>query len=263
MTLRGIEDKHAALKAQQELSTQERSAATSHFHKKQEQEEANKASAKADVMPLAIQKFTLAHREETEKRRAEIEALKSSGNAQMPAAQSYFTKKAQEEKATATQDAENERLKENPVLTAAGAHFAKIEEQKKAELEELKESPVITHAAGAHFAKIAQEEKERKAEAAKQREGGEKPNLIATDYFARKENEEKMARMESIRIAREAAKQKSVEPLPADYFAKQNEARLEAEKQAVLDGLKDAPIAVRSKSKVLYTQWFDWFIACC
>jgi len=193
MTLRGIEDKHAALKAQQELSTQERSAATSHFHKKQEQEEANKASAKADVMPLAIQKFTLAHREETEKRRAEIEALKSSGNAQMPAAQSYFTKKAQEEKAT--QDAENERLKENPVLTAAGAHFAKIEEQKKAELEELKESPVITHAAGAHFAKIAQEE-------SKQVHGGREKGTAdetASKYLAKLQIEEQ--RLAELQIA--------------------------------------------------------------
>ena len=193
MTLRGIEDKHAALKAQQELSTQERSAATSHFHKKQEQEEANKASAKADVMPLAIQKFTLAHREETEKRRAEIEALKSSGNAQMPAAQSYFTKKAQEEKAK--QDAENERLKENPVLTAAGAHFAKIEEQKKAELDELKENPEPMPAGLAYFTNKAREE-------SKQVHGGREKGTAdetASKYLAKLQIEEQ--RLAELQIA--------------------------------------------------------------
>ena len=204
---------------------------------------------------FAIQKFTIAAREEKEKRRAELEALKTSKNDHMPAAQSYFTEKAKEDKAK--RDAENQRLKENPVMTAAGAHFAKAEEQKKAEAAKVKEAPVVTHAAGEHFNKKAKEEKERIAEAAKQREGRENPNLIATDYFARKEKEEKMAREESIRIAREAAKEKSksVEPLPADYFTKQNEARLEAEKQAALDGLKDAPIAVRSKSNILYSTY--------
>merc|ERR1719223_583349 len=243
MTLRGFEEKEAALKAKQKMSTQQRSAATSHFQKKQEEAANKAASTESNVMPVAIQKFTVAAREEKEKRRAEIEALKTNKNDQMPAAQSYFTEKAKEDKAN--RDAENQRLKENPVMTAAGAHFAKVEEQKKAELEAVKEAPVITHAAGEHFNKKAQEEKERMAEAAKQREGRENPNLIATDYFARKEKEEKMAQEERIRIAREATKEesKAVEPLPADYFTKQNEARLEADKQAALDGLKDAPIA--------------------
>ena len=86
---------------------------------------------------------------------------------------------------------------------------------------------------------------------------------IATLHFATEDTRKEVERIHAVKIAREAAKQKSVEPLPADYFAKQNQARLEAEKQAVLDGLKDAPIAVRSKSKVFYIQWFDWFIACC
>ncbi|EJK49201.1 hypothetical protein THAOC_31948, partial [Thalassiosira oceanica] len=47
--------------------------------------------------PQLAAKFTLADREETEKRRAEIEALKISGNAHMPSAQKYFAKKAQED----------------------------------------------------------------------------------------------------------------------------------------------------------------------
>ncbi|EJK63363.1 hypothetical protein THAOC_15978 [Thalassiosira oceanica] len=162
MTLRGFEEKEAALKAQQEMSTQQRSAATSHFQKKQEEAANKAASTESNVMPVAIQKFTVAAREEKQKRQAEIEALKTNKNDQMPAAQSYFTEKAKEDKAK--RDAENQRLKESPAMTAAGAHFAKVEEQKKAELEKLRENPEPMPAGQAYFTNKAREERNQTVE---------------------------------------------------------------------------------------------------
>ena len=85
---------------------------------------------------------------------------------------------------------------------------------------------------------------------------------IATLHFATEDTRKEVERVKAINMAKQAAKEqaKTFESLPADYFTKQNEARLEAEKQAALDGLKDAPIAVRSKSNILYIQCFDWYL---
>ena len=80
---------------------------------------------------------------------------------------------------------------------------------------------------------------------------------IATLHFATEDTRKEVERVKAINMAKQAAKEqaKTFESLPADYFTKQNEARLEAEKQAALDGLKDAPIAVRSKSNILYSTY--------
>ena len=72
----------------------------------------------------------------------------------MTVAGDHFAKVEEQKKAELKQLKENPRQSFRRQLSAAGAHFAKVEEQKKAEKhDKLKENPRQMSVAGAHFAK--------------------------------------------------------------------------------------------------------------
>merc|ERR1719356_2396634 len=195
-------------------------------------------------MPIAMQKFTMADRERKAAKRASIAEMKENPPPTSAAAD-YFTAKAREEKAA--RDAEIKAMKENPQpTTVAGAHFNEIEKVRKAEMQELIDNPPPMSEAHAYFTAKDKEEKKRMAEVEKAREDKPNPNIVATAHFDRIENEKKMAKMESIRKAREEVLAAGpVESLAIDHFTKENEALAELERRMAVDKLDDAAVATK------------------
>merc|ERR1719356_780601 len=244
-TLLGEEDKKAGRAAQEALSAQERSVAAAYFMRKAAEEKENpKSGGESEVMPIAMQKFTMADRERKAAKRASIAEMKENPPPTSAAAD-YFTAKAREEKAA--RDAEIKAMKENPQpTTVAGAHFNEIEKVRKAEMQELIDNPPPMSEAHAYFTAKDKEEKKRMAEVEKAREDRPNPNIVATAHFDRIENEKKMAKMESIRKAREEVLAAGpVESLAVDHFTKENEALAELERRMAVDKLEDAAVATK------------------
>jgi len=115
MTDKAAQDKAANEEAQRKLSQEEMSSATKHFHaledEKKKASSLSVADSENEIMPAAIQRFTLADRELKAKKKAELDELKSNPEP-LPAAQEFFTNKDREDKAKKA--AELKALKENP-----------------------------------------------------------------------------------------------------------------------------------------------------
>eukprot|EP00581_Thalassiosira_minuscula_P025879 CAMPEP_0184412408 /NCGR_PEP_ID=MMETSP0738-20130409/6417_1 /TAXON_ID=385413 /ORGANISM="Thalassiosira miniscula, Strain CCMP1093" /LENGTH=807 /DNA_ID=CAMNT_0026770893 /DNA_START=45 /DNA_END=2468 /DNA_ORIENTATION=+ len=225
-TLKGEEDRLAHEAEVYRLSQENMSDATRHFHKiEDEKEAASLASAKQDLMPAAIQHFTMADRAIKDKQRAEIEDMKVNPP-EMPPGQEYFTKQMlaeQERKRAEIQD----MIDNPPPPTVAGQHFNKVEEQRKKEMEALLNEPAPP--AVEYFTQQWLEEKKEQELALKKANETPHEPPVATQYFDELEVK-KAAEMEALRA--QAKNKTPEEPVPVDYFTKLGLAEMEANAKA-------------------------------
>jgi len=144
----------------QKLCDSQASVATQYFARKatEEAETKSRQGAGQEVMPAAIQHFTMADRAEKAKRQAEIDAMKENPLPLAPG-QAYFTSKWLEEKEKTA--AEIEAIKENPPASSvATEYFNKKESQRKLEIEAMVNQPAAP--AVEHFTRKAVEEKSKR-----------------------------------------------------------------------------------------------------
>jgi len=178
------------LAAQRELSELNMSVATRHFHeleiKKMAALTALASAAEngsVEMMPAAIQRFTMAAREESMRKKAAIKELRENPPP-MPAGQEYFTMKDRAEKERKA--AELQALRENPPpASVATEYFNKKEAERMLEIEAMMNEPAP--AAIEYFTNKAKEEKSRRDLMLQEMNESPPEPPVATKYFAEME----------------------------------------------------------------------------
>ena len=219
----GEEEAIAHRNSMRELSDENMSIATRHFNDLAEKSRMSlTAVGDAEPMPLAIAHFTLAEREITLAKRAEMAELKANPPP-MPPGQEYFTMMDREIKAKKADEIRD--LVENPPPpSAAHEHFTSLAEERRANLIAEAEAGG-QEAAFAHFTAKANEEK-----ALRQSVLEETPEIsVATQHFnevARLKEEGKSTR----RLSGASVMEPPPEPVPIDYFVNLYKEEKEAKK---------------------------------
>jgi len=218
MTAKATQDKLEHEKELKNLSEEQMSDATRHFKKLDNDKKLSSSSttAEVEIMPAAIQRFTLADRELKAKKKAELQELRENPEP-LPAAQEFFSNKDREEKERKA--AELQDMKENPPpASVATEYFHKKEEERKVELEAMQNEPAP--AAIEYFTSKAAEEKSKRDLMLKEMNESPPEASIATQYFEKQESIT-AAKMEAIRS--QVKDREAMEPLPIDYFTKLGE----------------------------------------
>eukprot|EP00579_Thalassiosira_antarctica_P006838 CAMPEP_0201901750 /NCGR_PEP_ID=MMETSP0902-20130614/54595_1 /ASSEMBLY_ACC=CAM_ASM_000551 /TAXON_ID=420261 /ORGANISM="Thalassiosira antarctica, Strain CCMP982" /LENGTH=862 /DNA_ID=CAMNT_0048435721 /DNA_START=211 /DNA_END=2799 /DNA_ORIENTATION=- len=256
-TAKGEEDKIAHEEEQRQLSEETMSVATRHFHNRAEAASlASLGSEQTEVMPAAIQHFTMADRVLKEKKRKEIREMNDSPP-EMSSGQAYFTNKMRAE--LERQAAEIQAMKDPPEMSSGQAYFtnkmrAELERQ-AAEIQAMKDNPPPASVAGQHFEKVG-EQRAKEIEAMMN-----EPAPHAIEYFTQKAKDEKRKQELALKTANESPvvaslatlhfeeqerkkaaeievarsqtlTKEPMEPLPFDYFSKQGEKETEAKAAA-------------------------------
>ena len=237
----GEEETIAHRNSMRELSDENMSIATRHFNDLAEKSRMSlTAAGDAEPMPLAIAHFTLAEREITLAKRAEMAELKANPPP-MPPGQEYFTMMDRETKAKKA--AEMRDLVDNPPPpSVAHEHFTSLAEERRASL--LAEAEAGgQEAAFAHFTAKANEEK-----ALRQSVLEETPEIsVATRHFN-----------EVARLKREGKSSGSVsiisveppEPVPIDYFVSLYKEEREAKASESRLDVESVPVAIAHFSEL-------------
>ena len=219
----GEEEAIAHRNSMRELSDENMSIATRHFNDLAEKSRMSlTAAGDAEPMPLAIAHFTLAEREITLAKRAEMAELKANPPP-MPPGQEYFTMMDREIKAKKA-DEIRDLVDNPPPPSVAHEHFTSLAEERRASLIAEAEAGG-QEAAFAHFTAKANEEK-----ALRQSVLEETPEIsVATRHFnevARMKEEGKSRR----RLSGASDMEPPPEPVPIDYFVNLYKEEKEAKK---------------------------------
>jgi hypothetical protein len=219
----GEEEAIAHRNSMRELSDENMSIATRHFNDLAEKSRMSlTAAGDAEPMPLAIAHFTLAEREITLAKRAEMAELKANPPP-MPPGQEYFTMMDREIKAKKA-DEIRDLVDNPPPPSVAHEHFTSLAEERRASLIAEAEAGG-QEAAFAHFTAKANEEK-----ALRQSVLEETPEIsVATRHFnevARLKEEGKSRR----RLSGASDMEPPPEPVPIDYFVNLYKEEKEAKK---------------------------------
>eukprot|EP00579_Thalassiosira_antarctica_P030848 CAMPEP_0202030020 /NCGR_PEP_ID=MMETSP0905-20130828/64278_1 /ASSEMBLY_ACC=CAM_ASM_000554 /TAXON_ID=420261 /ORGANISM="Thalassiosira antarctica, Strain CCMP982" /LENGTH=959 /DNA_ID=CAMNT_0048593805 /DNA_START=201 /DNA_END=3080 /DNA_ORIENTATION=- len=236
-TAKGEEDKIAHEEEQRQLSEETMSVATRHFHNRAEAASlASLGSEQTEVMPAAIQHFTMADRVLKEKKRKEIREMNDSPP-EMSSGQAYFTNKMRAElerrdAETAAKAKAGWELAQSEMPIGIAYFTAKGEEDRiirEAELRQLSEQEMSV--ATQHFTKLAAEKKAN----AREEETENMPAAIQHFTVAdRAEKDKKRAEIEEV-------KENPPDMSPGQaYFT--NKMRAELERQAAeIQAMKDNP----------------------
>ena len=239
-----VVEKEKSLAEIRAVSESERSVATKYFMKLEAEKKASSQNGDdSEIMPAAIQKFTLEDRAIKEKKRAEIQAMRENPPA-MPDGQAYFTNQMRAEKEKTRQ--ELEELKNNPPPASVATEYFKIKEsERQLEIDQMMNEPAPC--AIEYFTNMANEEN-KKARAALEKANAEPYEpAVATKYFAELE-EKKAAEIEAARVA--VHSKAPMEPLPNDYFTKLGDEETAARAKASKDlAESQMPAAVRVFTK--------------
>ena len=248
MTSKAAEDKAAREQLRRELSELNMSVATRYFKVLAETKDAKSVSStsqlqQTEMMPAAIQRFTMAAREESMRKQAAVNELRENPPP-MPSGQDYFTMKdraEKEQKAT-----ELQALRENPPpASVATEYFNKKEAGRMLEIEAMMNEPAP--AAIEYFTNKAKEEKSRRDLMLKEMNETPPEPAVATKYFAEMEAK-KAAEIEATRA--QIKSKKSVEPLPINYFTKLGQQEMEERalsKKIVAEN--SMPVAVKKMTR--------------
>ena len=223
------------------LSAESMPVATKHFNDLAEKRSASMStSADGELMPSAIAYFTLAQREATNARRAELAELRSNPPP-MPAAQEFFTMKDRElkaQKAAIMQDL----IDNPPPKPIAQEYFTNLAEERRAKL--LLEAQEPLPAAMEYFTNLEREEKARREEMMRGINDTAEQTSVATRHFnelaARKEEERKTRRVSTGSVT------PPLEPVPIDYFVNLYKEEKDAKARASMESYEAVmPIATK------------------
>eukprot|EP00571_Detonula_confervacea_P015618 CAMPEP_0172308384 /NCGR_PEP_ID=MMETSP1058-20130122/8990_1 /TAXON_ID=83371 /ORGANISM="Detonula confervacea, Strain CCMP 353" /LENGTH=888 /DNA_ID=CAMNT_0013020779 /DNA_START=41 /DNA_END=2707 /DNA_ORIENTATION=+ len=217
-TKKAAEDKIVSEASLRQLSEQESSVATRHFAKIAAEKEAKATEAQAeedDVMPAAIQHFTVADRAKKEKKRQSIAAMKENPPA-MAAGQEYFTMKDRAEKEKKRQEIQD--MTENPLpASVATEHFNKVHSVRQLEIEAMMNEPAPP--AIEYFTQKANEEKSKRDLMLKELNENPPEASLATQHFVAQE-QKKAEEMEAQRVVlRRKARKGSSQRAQVDWQA--------------------------------------------
>lgn len=195
------------------LSEASMSHATKHFKKIDEEKMAASLSEETDMMPAAIQKFTMEANAIRDAKKAEIQAMYDNPPP-MPEGQAYFTNKMRAE--LERQRSEIQAMIDNPPpASVANQHFKGKEAERQKEIEKLMKEPAPP--AIAYFTKMAEEEAQRNKEAMARSMATNGETSAAVKHFEELEKKKALG----IEAARDATRTKTpMESVPIDYFTK-------------------------------------------
>jgi len=195
------------------LSEANMSDATRHFKAVEEEKMAASMMEQPDIMPAAIQKFTMEANAVRDAKKAEIQAMHDNPPP-MTEGQAYFTNKMRAE--LERQRAEIQAMIDNPPPASVATEYFKVKEaERQVEIEAMMNEPAPP--AIQYFTQKAAEEAQRNKEAMERSMANTDETSVATKHFEQVEKQ-KAAEIEA---ARNATRSKDpMAPLPIDYFTK-------------------------------------------